>query len=678
MLFRSLFALVCFGLVACGTNSDDDGAVSLDTQKTARVESLSRSTLDAMLTRPPGQQIGFGRFDWFGKNVSFFDVLLNPRIDPDAVFPVNEFRREQGRIVFFQEEIGDDFGLQKVLGLADGFRAVVPEIVIAIAALKGEPTSNLEIELLRDLTVGDRTLRKGDRLSTGLDVEPGGILPIGLRLDLNITCAICHAAVDESTGELLSGVPNGDLNIPAFIALAPNTAAALGRLSVDIEDPALYDGTGKRVIDSDGNVVELPNPQLLELATDRVVAAVPPGHFESAIDRVTNTTQIPPVWTRGVGPYAFEGSGAVGPFAGLTSLNNAVHSSEINILAVPFNGELLDIDREVYLGVLLQNAADPAFRLPAGDPVVPSEFLRQLIPDPRDGELEDQVVGPSSGDYPNLLPTLFTYNGLLWSPDTGEFDLGSGRFLEAANAMSVYQNSLDPPPNKTSANRAALIDGKVDAGAQVFVAAGCDVCHPAPFYTDNQVHPNSLIQANPARADSRRPADGFLSPPQLYGFNERVPIRPDAKVIDVPFDGVTDDPSRLPFVARDGGYKTLTLRGLHVTAPYLHDGGVAVSSDALSIQSDGSFSVVDPSGLGLPGTNYSGRPADPANSLRALLDSTLRAQVVRVNQALVPPGQNLEGRGHNFWVDRTTGFSSTEQADLIAFLLALDDDPAVY
>ncbi|MEM6558806.1 MAG: hypothetical protein AAF605_03390 [Myxococcota bacterium] len=678
MLRWSLCALLCLGSVACGSDGNDGNPVSLEAHDTTSVKALSRSVLDAMLERPPEQRIGFGRFDWFGENVSLLEVLLNPQIDPDSVFPINEFRREQGRIVFFQEEIGDDFGLQKVLGLADGFRAIVPEIVIAIAALKGEHTTNLQIELLRDLTIGDQILRKGETLSTGLDVEPGGLVPVGLRLDLNITCAICHAAVDKDTGELLSGVPNGDLNIPAIIALAPNTAAALGRLSVDIEDPSLYDGTGKRVIDSDGNLVELPNPRLLEQATDRVVAAVPPGHFESAIDRVTNTTQIPPVWTRGVGPYAFEGSGAVGPFAGLTSLNNAVHSSEINILAVPFNGELLDIDREVYLGVLLQNAADPAFRLPDGDPVVPSEFLRGLIPDPRDGELEDQVVGPSSGEYPNLFPTLFTYNGLLWSPDTGQPDLGSGRFLEAANAMSVYQNSLDPPANKTSTHRAALLDGTVEAGARVFVAAGCDSCHPAPFYTDNQVHPNSLIQANSARADSRRPADGFLSPPQLYGFNERVPIRPDAKVLDVPFDGVTDDPSRLPFVARDGGYKTLTLRGLHVTAPYLHDGGVAVSNDALSVRGDGSFRVVDPSGLGLPGTNYSGRPADPANSLRALLDSNLRAQVVSINQALIPPGQNLEGRGHNFWVDPTTGFSPAEQADLIAFLLALDDDPAVY
>jgi len=50
--------------------------------------------------------------------------------------------------------------------------------------------------------------------------------------------------------------------------------------------------------------------------------------------------------------------------------------------------------------------------------------------------------------------------------------------------------------------------------------------------------------------------------------------------------------------------------------------------------------------------------------------------VVAANQA--SPGlvrSNLDGTGHAFWADAAAGFTPAEQADLIDFLLALDDDP---
>ena len=92
------------------------------------------------------------------------------------------------------------------------------------------------------------------------------------------------------------------------------------------------------------------------------------------------------------------GEAAVGPFAGLSSLNNAVHYSEINILGNwKLIAQTLDIDPEVYLGVVLQNAFDPSIRLPEGAPVKPSEWLRQVAPDPNQAELEDQIPAPGTG-----------------------------------------------------------------------------------------------------------------------------------------------------------------------------------------------------------------------------------------------------------------------------------------
>jgi len=46
---------------------------------------------------------------------------------------------------------------------------------------------------------------------------------------------------------------------------------------------------------------------------------------------------------------------------------------------------------------------------------------------------------------------------------------------------------------------------------------------------------------------------------------------------------------------------------------------------------------------------------------------------LQASPALV--GDNLDGIGHDFYVDEAAGFTPAQQTDLINFLLALDDDP---
>jgi len=82
------------------------------------------------------------------------------------------------------------------------------------------------------------------------------------------------------------------------------------------------------------------------------------------------------------------------------SSNNSVHSSEINLLAAfQLSEQTIGLDPEVYLGVVLQNAVDPSIRLPDGGAVKPSEWLRQVAPDPYLAENEDQIPAPGAGDY---------------------------------------------------------------------------------------------------------------------------------------------------------------------------------------------------------------------------------------------------------------------------------------
>ncbi len=654
------------------------------------VQSPASHSSEDLLRPAPIQTVGY--FDYFGK-------LLNPSQAAELVrsrgldssnaqsylrigaVEITQALIDQGKDIFTNRKIGDDFGLQKVFGFRAGFLLILPEVRTAIEELGGKPTANLRIVLQKDLILGSRIFAKGSTVATGLDVEKGGKFPVGLSLDGNLTCAICHIAVDKQSGTALQGLPNGDLNIPLLIALSPNTAAGFARLNIAPLDP-VYQGNGKTIIDSQGRRVELPDPQKIEQAFDDAVLDVPFGHFESSPDGINNTTQIPNLFTFRSGPYTADGSFIAGPFGGLSSVTNGVHSSEVNLLAASQISEAtLGIDREVYLGTVLQNASDPQVRLPEGKPVKPSEWLRKVAPDPEAAELEDQVPAPGTGSYPNLSPSLFTFNGLVFSPNTDRRnDSASGLFLFAANAMAAFQNSLLPPANRSESNRRALATGAVRRGARVFEQASCTGCHPAPFFTDNRIHPVGTIGTDPARARSRLGLEPLLVPPLLFTFDTPVPIPPGAEILAVPTTGIAATPTSLPTgIAPDGGYKSPALRGLYLSAPYLHDGGAAVRAGALQFFADGSFAVVDSSGLGLAGTLSQGQEADAGGSLRALLDRDLRTRVVAANQgnpALVR--SNLTGEGHAFYVDPAAGFTYAQQRDLVDFLLSLDGDPGRY
>lgn len=677
------WVLAASAVVGCGSEGPSFEA-SLSTGERLSVQEL--------LAAAPTLEVG--DYEWFGRYLSpgeaFFTVWRageNPFLPSGyqrlGMVRITNSLVDRGRTIFRSEEIGDQFGLQNVLGFRSGLFAFLPEITSAVLALNGQPTTNLVITLKKDVTLGGQTLRKGTQVPTGFDVEAGALLPAGIRLDGNITCALCHAAVDPTSGELVDGPPNGDVNAALLVAAATNSAAGFARLAVDPFLPELMGG-GATVLDSDGNEVELPNPDKLEAFFDALVLAVPAGNFESSPDLINNTVQIPNVFTFGLASFAWDGAFSTGPFGGATAISSAVHSSEINLVAaVQKSREALGLDPEVYLGIVLQNADDPAVRLPAGAPVKPSEWLRSIRPDPSDAELEDQVLLPGTGTYPDAAPSNFSYNALAFSEDTFALDFAAGRFLFAANAMAAYQASINVPPNRSADNFTALASGAVERGAMVFAAANCQSCHPAPFYTDNRIYVvEELGGVNPARAQSRLGLQDVLVAPKLYTFDTFVPVPSGARVIDVPTEGISPTPDSLPFGLAgtpNGGYKSMTLRGLYLNAPYLHDGGVAVRADALAYDEDGAFTVVNPSGLGLTNTLALGILPDAAASLRAMVDRELRAAVVATNLAdsrLVL--SNLTGEGHAFWVDADAGFTARQQADLVAFLLALDDDPGVY
>jgi hypothetical protein len=646
--------------------------------------------ISQLLAPAPKQPLG--TYDYFGQLLSpqkAARLVRKQGLDPDdpdsylkiGAVEITQQLIDRGEQIFFNRKIGDAFGLQRVFGFSEGLNLILPEIQVAIQSLAGQPTGSLTITLQKDISLGGQVFPAGTVINTGLDVPPNTPFPVGLLPTRNVSCALCHAAVSP-TGEILKGAPNNDLGTSLIIALSPNTAAGFARLNFNPLDPRFrVQGTGKLILNSQEQTVQLPDPDLFEAAFDAAVLAVPSGNFESSPDGIDNTTGIPNVFTFKSGPYTAGGEFAVGPFAGLSPINNAVHSSEINLLAAAQLAEsALKLDREVYLGTVLQNAADPTIRLPDGAPVKPSEWLRQKVAEPTQAELEDQIPAPGTGSYPNLRPSLVTFNGLIFSPDTNKpGDIASGNFLFANNAMAAWQNSLVPPSNRSPENKAALENGSVERGAKIFKQANCATCHIPPFFTDNQIHPIQEIKTNPARARSRLGLADLLVPPKLYSFDTPVPVPANATVLDIPTKGVSSSPTSLPDgLLPKGGYKTPSLRGVYLSPPYLHDSGVAVRAGAIAVET-GTLAIKDPTGLGLSGTLSVGIPADASSSLRALLDRRLRRQVIasnKANPALVL--SNLDGTGHRFYVDPAAGYGVDQQTDLINFLLALDNNPGSF
>ncbi len=253
----------------------------------------------ALLQPAPTQPLGY--YDYFGKLLSpqeANDFVRNQGLDPaDPVsyqrlgaVEITQQLLESGENIFFNTKIGDTFGLQGVFGFGAGLLRVQPELIAAITELHGEPTTNLRLTLQEDLTLGSRTYPKGSVIDTGLDVERAANFPLGLQFDGSLTCAVCHVVLSK-TGERLKGVPNGDLNIPLLVALSTNTAAGFARLDLNPLDPS-YQGNGKTIIDSDNQLVTLPDPEKFESAFDDAVLDVPFGNFESSPDAIRNTNRL--------------------------------------------------------------------------------------------------------------------------------------------------------------------------------------------------------------------------------------------------------------------------------------------------------------------------------------------------------------------------------------------------
>jgi hypothetical protein len=553
-----------------------------------------------------------------------------------------------GREVFYKETFGNEVFLTDIMGIVNG-PLTMTNIAKAIIALKGKGTTNLQVELAEDVTIGDRTYKKGEKIDTGIDVPKGSFLPLGMpvvwdhgKLRIGISCAACHATVDPKTKKVVEGAPNNDLNAGLLMALATNSAAYFTH--ADIKSLERYIRSIDRVVvDSKGEKSSLPDPQLLEKEVDRIFASWPRGNFDSTIDMKANPSQIPDSFTLGDHPYGWSGFAAAGSFRGLAAFSNNVHAQNADSLAQSeLSKALFGVDKEVYIGTILQNAANPKFRYKPNVNEKPSEFFAKVDPTPGVVGVNELVAPPQ---FPKV--SLVAPDGLVVSEP-------GYRFNEQNNAVAAWQNTINPP------SLSAKIDAEqIARGRDVFVRAGCIRCHAGAYLTNNRVVSAEVVGTEPSRAQALKKTEKVFGEAVFYAPDTPVPVPKNAKVLKVPTEQLDKEQIRLAFAHGDskGGYKVPSLIGLSWSAPYLHDGGVAVG----------------PNGeLGLAGTLRKGIVPDARNSLRALLDRTLRQQVIRAN-ASDPQlrAVHVSGDGHRYWIDQQTGFTKEEQEAVIDYLLSL-------
>lgn len=574
-------------------------------------------------------------------------ALLSPK---NGAVKIDEAFKQMGKKAFYEETFGNEVFITDIMGAFNG-PITLANIKGAIEELKGAGTSNLRVKLAKTITVGGKTFEKGTYIDTGLDVPKGSNEVLGMPLKVvdgqikaGISCAACHATVDPASKLVVEGATNNDLNAGLFIALASNSAAYFTHTDITSLQQYLRDKS-LTVETSEGKTERLPDPKALEDAVDRNVLNWPKGNFDSTIDMHSNPSQIPDSFTTGDYPYGWSGHAMAGPFKGLSTFNNNVHAQNSDSLSQSVvSRELFGIDKEVYIGTILQNAANPKFRYSSKKGRKPSEFFTKVDPTPGTPGI-NQVVKPPS--FPKA--TLVAPDGLIVSSQGTNFN-------EQNNAMSAWQNTIVPPKPRISFDSIT-----VQSGREVFERAGCIRCHAGDFSTNNRIVPAPEIGSDPSRAQALKAAEKIWGEAYLYSPDTPVPIPSEATVLKVPTESLDPEQIKLAFAQGNsqGGYKTPSLNGLYWTAPYLHDGGVAVGKD---------FKLE----LGIPGTLSKGILPDPGNSLKALVDKKLREKVIAANRNAGLQGVHVQGIGHEYWVDSTTGYNGREQDALIQYLLSLN------
>lgn len=575
-------------------------------------------------------------YDLWGKTIFPHKDISKQTLSPsNGAIHVTPELLKLGKKTFYQETFGNEVFLTDILGLMDG-PITFPQMIKAIIQLRGQGTTNLQVPLAKTVTVGGKTFRKGTKIDTGIDVPKGSFLPIGLpikfsegKLKVGISCAACHAKVDTRSKKVIEGAFNDDLNHGLLLAFASNSSAYFTHAQF----------TPEQIHSLINHLKQLPNHKKMEEAVDRTFIRWPKGTFDSTNDLISNPTKVPDAFTLHAHPYGWSGFASVGPFKGLSSFSNNVHAQNSDPLSQSaLSQALFGMSQDLYLGIILQNAANPKYRYHPNQGRSATQFFAKVDPTPKVVGVNENIKSPS---FPKSTPI---------APDGVMVNSKGYRVGEQIYALAAWNNTIVPPKPPIK-----LKSDHVNLGRKVFIKANCISCHAGKALTKNQVVPVEQIKTEPSRAEALKKTQKIFGKPEIYPPNTPVPIPKGTKPLSVP----VPDPEqvKLSFAHQSkGGYKIPSLRGLYWRAPYLHDAGVSVGPNQ-------EFGVTE--------TLLKNVSPDPVQSLQALIDREWRKKVIEANRKSSQlKDLHIQGVGHSFWVDSAAGFSKKEQEALIEYLLS--------
>jgi len=195
-------------------------------------------------------------------------------------------------------------------------------------------------------------------------------------------------------------------------------------------------------------------------------------------------------------------------------------------------------------------------------------YMKAIHADGGRGSLEEQaaksITGPAIGQtFPALLDELGAV------PDYRQrFSRAFADGLNQTNiakAIAAFERTLltfDSPFDRYQAGDRGALTSEQKLGRSLFFSSrtGCSSCHVAPLFTDNAFHNLGVPQVGPKPVDNGR-------------------------------SDITHDPADL------GAFKTLMLRNVELTAPYMHDGVFTTLDQVVAFYAAGGGNAPDKSPL---------------------------------------------------------------------------------
>jgi hypothetical protein len=576
---------------------------------------------------------------------------------------------------------------------------------------------------------------------------PEGIGPVpdGGKFRIGLSCALCHYSLDvdwDGKPDLKWVRPDqptpGSLYKPEHAWAIGNQDIALGWIFASAQNTIAgfeNSGTGENATPDSARqwarwVYANYETQAADTkhSVDKGLLIFPRGFADDTPDGIHNPVQFPSLFTNRNWPYNYDGvmlnasdrnnnvwTGGIDPTQ-LVALCKDRAGRTAELVFWEKKGLYTELSADEYAEIFVRHSPagknDPAQRERLRDDItgvsdgVPgllnsdSVVLLKGVPNiiPRDifdkAENKDRIResrqfgsdGAKRGALIALLGTrVVTPPAIRNKYNVAELErkygLNSDEFV--TEAVSMMLDWVEPPPNLSKLLSNARDAGLVAKGSQVFKDEGCAKCHAGPFFTNNTIIPLKEIGTDDSRAAATRPLQTFFAP------------KYDPRTGTAVSGGLAGFLSKF-FGGERTGYKVVTLRYLWGSAPYLHDGGVAVTlRPELQATGDDLQNLLrrsDSEKIFGVAQILAARDANPASyaranaalSLQALLLSSERDKVIAANKAGVheiPGGSarvsmasiHIQGVGHNFWVNDEAG--GDRITALVAFLLSLDDDP---